>query len=76
MSHPFCGSGIQEKISWASFWLMIFHEVSIKSQLRLHSSRDLPRVGDLPPRWLTHVAGELVLVVGWKPWFLNENTPP
>lgn len=28
------------------------------------------------PRWLTHVAGELVLVVGGKPWFLNENTSP
>lgn len=51
---------------------MISHKVSVKSQLRPNSSKDLTRVEHLLPRGCIHVAGELVLVVGWKPWFLME----
>lgn len=42
----------------------------------LQSSKGLPGLGELLPRWLPHMAGNLVLGIGTRPQFLTTRTSP
>lgn len=46
------------------FWTRVSHDFIVKLSARAASSDVLARVGLSTSRWLTHMAGKLVLVVG------------